>query len=271
MDTPIVSTIDQTSIGAVIEASVHARLLSFARMPGALLHEDPSLVWIDSGVVDGNLNSVVLAHFAPDTVYDRVEAVIAHFREHNRAFTWHVGPSTEPPTLAPALLAHGFALRDKEPGMAIEINRVRKGFETPTDLTIETVRDAASLADWVSVWLNAKPEDMRRRAFTALLSLGFDETLPWQYYLGRLNGEPVATSELFLSAGVAGVHQVFTLPSAQRRGIGTAMTLKVLREARDRGYRVGVLTASDAGHGVYQRIGFEDYCWFHRYSWNPEA
>ena len=269
--TPIVSTIDPASIGAVIEASVNARLLSFSGTPGGLLHDDPSLVWADSGVYDGNFNSVVSAHLAADNVDDQIEAVIAYFRARSRAFTWHIGPSTKPADLADALIAHGLTLRESEPGMAIEIDRMREDLEIPAELTIETVHDAASLADWVSVWLPPVAEDVRRRQFSALLSLGVDETLPWQYFVGRLNGEPVATSEIFLSAGVAAVHQVVTMPSARRRGIGTAMTLKVLSEARDRGYRVGVLTASPAGQGVYRRIGFAEYCWFHRYSWRPGA
>jgi len=267
--TPIVSTIDPASIGAVIEASINARLLSFAGMPGGLVHDDPSLVWADSGVFDGNLNSVVSAHLAPDTVDAQIEAVISYFRARGRAFTWHIGPSTEPADLADALLAHGLTLRESEPGMAIEVDRMRENLEIPPELTIETVHDAASLADWVSVWLFPVPEDVRRRQYSALLSLGIDETRPWQYFLGRLNGKPVATSEILLSAGVAAVHQVVTLPTVRRRGIGTAMTLKVLGEARDRGYRVGVLTASPAGQGVYRRIGFAEYCWFHRYSWRP--
>src|SRR5437588_294535 len=87
----------------------------------------------------------------------------------------------------------------------------------------------------------------------------------WRYFLGRLNGKPVATAKLFVGAGVAAVHHVVTLPEMRRRGIGTAMTLRVLHDARAMGYRVGVLTASPDGLGSYRRIGFRDYCWFRRY------
>jgi GNAT superfamily N-acetyltransferase len=87
--------------------------------------------------------------------------------------------------------------------------------------------------------------------------------------VGRLGGRPVATATLLLAAGVAGVYFVLTVPAARRRGIGTAITLAALREARDLGYRTGVLGASGLGLPVYRRLGFEEYCRIAVYEWHP--
>lgn len=43
---------------------------------------------------------------------------------------------------------------------------------------------------------------------------------------------------------------------ARGQGIGGAITLKPLLEARDEGYRYGVLFSTEMGQSVYERIGF---------------
>jgi len=96
--------------------------------------------------------------------------------------------------------------------------------------------------------------------------LGLGPDLPWRYYLGTFQGKPIATALLFFAAGVAALHSVVTLPEARYKGIGTAMTLAALREARREGYRVAILTASPYGVRIYRRIGFREYCTISRYN-----
>jgi GNAT superfamily N-acetyltransferase len=91
-----------------------------------------------------------------------------------------------------------------------------------------------------------------------------------RYYLARLDGEPVATAALTLAAGVAGIIAVTTIPAARRRGIGAAVTMAPLLEARARGYHVGVLQASEMGSPVYARMGFSEQFRYHNYRWGPE-
>lgn len=90
-------------------------------------------------------------------------------------------------------------------------------------------------------------------------------------YVGYLNEAPVATAELYIAEGVVGVYVVGTVPKARRMGIGTAMTLAPLLEARSLGYRIGVLGATPLGEGVYRKLGFEEYCKLSYYSWKKET
>jgi predicted acetyltransferase len=66
---------------------------------------------------------------------------------------------------------------------------------------------------------------------------------------------------------VAGIYNVGTVPEARGKGIGAAMTLAPLLEARARGYRIAILHASDFGYNVYRRLGFQEYCKMHIFAW----
>ena len=90
--------------------------------------------------------------------------------------------------------------------------------------------------------------------------------MPNRLYLGYFDGEPVATSQLLLSDGVGGVHDVTVLPSARGKGVGTEMSLLPLRDASSSGLDYGVLCATELGKGVYQKLGFKEYLTWEYYS-----
>jgi predicted acetyltransferase len=83
-----------------------------------------------------------------------------------------------------------------------------------------------------------------------------------------LAGVPVASAALVLDSGVAGIYAVATLPEARNRGIGKPMTATALREARQLGYRVGILQSSSMGHPIYEKMGFRDVCTYRLYLQN---
>jgi GNAT superfamily N-acetyltransferase len=81
---------------------------------------------------------------------------------------------------------------------------------------------------------------------------------PARVILARLNGVPVASALTTTIGDVAGIYSVVTLPEARGKGIGTAVTLAVLHDARSRGARMGVLESADMGFPVYTRLGFRN-------------
>jgi GNAT superfamily N-acetyltransferase len=112
------------------------------------------------------------------------------------------------------------------------------------------------------------PDASESQCYDLFVGLGYD--LPLRNYIGYLHGKPVATAELFLGAGVAGIYWVATVPEARRQGIGAAMTHAALREARELGVRIGILHASELGEEVYRRLGFVEHCRMSHYIWVSE-
>jgi ribosomal protein S18 acetylase RimI-like enzyme len=66
---------------------------------------------------------------------------------------------------------------------------------------------------------------------------------------------------------VAGIYSVATLPDWRGRGLGAAVSLAPLLDARREGYKVGVLQSSEMGYKVYQRLGFREVCRISHYYW----
>ena len=144
--------------------------------------------------------------------------------------------------------------------MAIDLDEMNGSMQSPDGFEIRVVDDEESLHTWSKAFLNGYglPPDWESITFDLWMQLGLD--LPIRNYLGYLNGDPVSTSTVFYGGGVAGIYCVATLPEARGKGIGAALTLKPLQDAREMGYRVGVLQSSEMGYKLYQRLGFRHLC-----------
>jgi ribosomal protein S18 acetylase RimI-like enzyme len=242
------------------------------RSPKAELHDSPSLAWLLTGVPFPLMNTVMRTQGTRDNVDEIIEEAVAHFKLRNvTSFTWWDEPGTQPTELRDRLLAHGFTYNEGPPGMAVDLLTLNEDITAPTDLRIKHVRDAGTLKQWVSTLFRGfeLPTGGEGAFFDLYIGLGFD--LPLRNYVGFLNGEPVSTAELFLGAGVAGIYGVVTVPRARRQGIGAALTLAPLREARAMGYRIGILHSSEMGLALYRHLGFQEHSKMSHYVWEGET
>jgi GNAT superfamily N-acetyltransferase len=76
--------------------------------------------------------------------------------------------------------------------------------------------------------------------------------------VGRLEGENVATAMAFDHDGDRGVFNVSTLERARRRGLGTALTARLLHDAVQRGCSTASLQSTAMAERVYAAVGFRD-------------
>jgi len=256
-----------------IEENAAELLMAMGRAGGGEQREDSTVRWTIGGSPLDYHNCVVHARLDPADA----DSVIAESLERMRAFgvsgSWHVGPSMRPADLRDRLRAAGFAFGGSEAGMAADLHALQAEPPASAELTIERVRDIDELSTWAATLARGFGEGEREAHWVAGVyeQFGFQEASPWLHYLARLAGEPVGTSTMFLGAGVAGCYFVMTVPESRGQGIGAAVTLAGLHEARELGYRIGVLGSSVAGHSVYERIGFRDYCTIDMYEWAPSG
>jgi ribosomal protein S18 acetylase RimI-like enzyme len=192
---------------------------------------------------------------------DFIQETIQYFDERQvDTFTGWLRPHLSRSDWAPLLSSLGFGFSDGTPGMAVDLQTLPESPSMPQGLEIHTVEDEASMRAWTHIFTPGygMPMDWEGSIFDVWFKLGLD--FPVRNYLGYLDGEPVSTSTVFYSAGVAGIYDVATLPEARGQGIGTALTLAPLLDARQIGYRIGILQSSDMGFGVYKKMGFRHLC-----------
>jgi GNAT superfamily N-acetyltransferase len=225
--------------------------------------------WVIGSVPVAYHNCVVRANLPPRAVDDAITASLAAFRAYGVPGCWHVGPAMRPAWLGQRLLAHGFTYEWDDIGMAAVLSALNADLSTPAGISVERVRDARALATWAYVLSLGFGEGEKEANWVheTYRRIGLGDDVPWRHYLARLGGEPAATSSLFVAAGVAGIYFVSTAPAYRRRGIGAAITLAALQDARSMGYRISVLGASEMGYSVYRRLGFEEYCRIGLYEW----
>jgi ribosomal protein S18 acetylase RimI-like enzyme len=266
----ILKDLSAPALVAAIKANLFAWYRYLGRSPKAELFDSAQLTWVRTGISNSFVNCVLRTQLKPEHVDATIEETLAHFK-NVAAISWWTEPGTQPTDLGEYLLAHGLAYTEGGPGMAVDLRALNEDLPTPPNLTVERVDDAEALEKWAyaSIVGFELPDAEISIWFDVFAGLGFD--LPLRNYVGFLDGEPVATSQLFLAAGVAGIYVVATVPEARRRGIGAALTLAPLRQARAMGYRIGILHSSPLGLGVYQQLGFREQCRMSHYVWAREA
>ncbi len=158
--------------------------------------------------------------------------------------------------------------------MAVDLRSLDEHLTLPSHLTLQRVSDTEMLKTWLAIMTVGSeiPEDGLTLLLDIVTKHDFKDDASVHYYLGVLGDQPVATSLLYLGCGVAGIYNVATLLGFRRQGIGRALTVAPLLEARTWGYRIGTLQSSPMGLNLYRRLGFREYCTFDAYFHpNPET
>lgn len=264
----------ETRLINAIEENLFAWLPVCARLEGARLGDTPGVRRSITNAPVSLFNSIMDARLTPENVEATIDLIQADAATRKIPIQWWVGPSTRPQDLVGRLLSHGFEPDDGGPGMAVELDRLNESLPYPMELSILPADDKPSIRAWCRALLEgfeipeAKFEIVNTYWGDLLSRVDRAIMVP---FVAWLDEKPVATSLLLLGAGVAGIYAVATIPEARRKGIGARVTLHPLKVARSRGYKVGILQASEMGLPVYRTLGFQEYCMITSYTWRSKT
>ena len=203
------------------------------------------------------------SHIPSEVAIKKVEENITFFEKRQVPFLWMIGPSSSPKNLGELLIKNGFIL-DKQPGMAYNLKILGAEKELLNKVEIIKVGNVETLKVWNDICLTgfSLPKELISDFFCNALSIMLlNDTPSASAFLAYYEGNPVASSFVFYEAGVAGIYNVTTLEEARGKGIGTAITLAPLNEAKKLGYEIAILHSSE--------MGFKEYCTIESYVWQP--
>jgi GNAT superfamily N-acetyltransferase len=225
-------------------------------------HFDKKVAWSSSDMDVGFCYNITLPLHLQSTEFDAViAACIERTRRRGVRSEWWVSPVVMRNGLRERLESSEFTQTREMPGMAVELAKLNEDLPRPANLEIRHVEDEVAFAEWVTTLVEGWPlPDFWRTPFSeAIPAYGFDADL--RLFAGYLDGTLAAVSSMMYADGVA------TRPEFRGRGLGAQMTLAPLLEARDAGYGVGILQASEMGKPVYIRLGFEVVFMYQVFEW----
>ena len=168
---------------------------------------------------------------------------------------WTVGPLTKPKNLGESLLKHDFSDVFHQAGMALKLSKLKLLPNLNSILDVKKVEKEEELKMWseiVSTVFHIKVD------YELLEHLRVQSEVA--FYIGILKKKCVSALLLYLIPGIAGLHAVSTLPNYRSNNFALTMSSRALLDARDLGYKYGVLQASSMGQFVYKKLGFKKYC-----------
>jgi predicted GNAT family acetyltransferase len=226
---------------------------------GANFHHEPEATWFVSGVPSWLFNWVTKTQLTTDTPREKVDTLLKRLGEYHLPMFWSIDTASSS-ELVEHIKSYGWN-GGNVTVWARDVSTVDEQ-PLPEGVTVEHVATSESLQAWIHTFINGYggfSETLYDHTAALLQKHGFVNPPGVHYYLGRLNGEPVTTTLLFLGGGVAGIYCTATLPHARLHGVAKAVVRTTLLDARAMGYHIATLQATSMGEHVYRSLGFKEY------------
>jgi GNAT superfamily N-acetyltransferase len=237
---------------------------------GIETHREADVTWWRSDVDFALFSGAMNVRFAAGDEARRTGDVLEYLIGNGRPFLWWLTPSTRSGGLQSLLESRGL-FRDPATatGMYVDLAGVATLDEPPAPGTTVELTTAGTLTETAETMIGSFDFPARTLAPLCRLLAARPEQMPVMHVLARVDGEPVGTGTLGVADGVAGLFNIGVREQARGRGVGRAITIALLRLAREHGCHCSVLHATPPGLPVYARLGYQAVCDIDLYVWAP--
>jgi GNAT superfamily N-acetyltransferase len=215
----------------------------------------PGYTIVNSGLQDDTFNYIIDANFSEEQANEKIDQITGYLSRQNVKFSWWISPMDNPPNLQHLLEERGFKTTINNKLMYINLDEWSWHEECPQGLEIVRATDVKTLHDFAKV---LTIDESAFKTYFSWLASVLTEDDPIEYYVGYINGKPVVRGLICYFGQVAGLHWLATTQDERNKGYGTAMQAFRLKRAKELGYPIAVLQASDLGYSLYKRMGYKE-------------
>jgi len=185
---------------------------------------------------------------------------IDYFRSKNLPYAFWIGFENEPSWLEEELQKLGLITDEMEWAMACDLNGSQEE-NNMNPFNIRKVCNQDGIRDLIYIMSKIFPKHEHKaiRAFYHQSSkhLFFSDSR-LMFFIGYEGVNPLSLVSLYFDEGLASIFDVIVLPEVRGRGLGKFMTQRAMLEAKEKGFDMCILTATNDAKYLYQKLGFID-------------
>lgn len=228
----------------------------------ASLYNSGSIWSMKTGIESADLNWVW--NEKPLEASDRkaIQYIKKDFFQSRLPFWWWIYPGTASALTLEMLRAEGFSFVTEVPSLLSDLKRLSDEEANAGAVSLVQVQTRKELHWWEDISFSGfdfSPET-REPYHQFVQSFDLSPAAAQKFFLASVDGKPVATSLVFFNGHAAGFYFVTTLSEYRKRGIGLALTRKMMQFAKKAGLSFASLQSSPEGFHMYQQAGFKEIC-----------
>ncbi len=223
------------------------------------------------GVNHPMMNVFCDTNFSEQEVEEKVNNLLSQAKNKNIPFMWWAGALTKPQNLG-EYLTRGGLIKDESPCMYLNLKEIDESIYkkalNQSKIKIVRVSNPKEEDQWIDIFSTIFELNDFKDDFGRICRIWFQIR---DVFLALLDeGKPVGVSMVSYHSGVAGIYNVGVIPEYRNRGIGTAMTIAPLLQAKKKGYEISTLCSSELGFKVYSQIGYKECGKYAQYIYIPQ-